>query len=166
MATSNRRTQQEPAAEGDPRGAMSQAGGSLAVLQRQQLAALAEAWSAWYRAGESIHHAQVQRDQRAALLHRQAAENLRAATSPVELATIQGTLAMYQLQEGVRYWQELAAATVKAGNELLRAGGEGPTGLEADGAAPFAGGLGGPTQMADAFQQMFNAAMNPAPAHH
>jgi hypothetical protein len=47
-----------------------------------------------FRASESFQRKQQQFSQRAALMHSQAAENLRNATSPSELACIHSSLRM------------------------------------------------------------------------
>ncbi|TFZ01837.1 phasin family protein [Ramlibacter humi] len=163
MASQNRRTQQNAADETDPLRNLVGATGTFAVMQRQQMAAMADAMGALFRAGESIHHAQLQRDQRASLLHRQAADNLRNATSPMELVSIQSTLAMYEMQEGMRYWQELVAATLKAGGELMRSGAPGPAGVEG---TPMEGAGEAAATMAEAFQQMFAFNQKAAPTQH
>ncbi|KQT12237.1 hypothetical protein ASG30_02750 [Ramlibacter sp. Leaf400] len=142
------------------------AASTVAEIQRQQLAAGVEALSILFRAGEAVHQAQLQMGQRSALLHSQAADNIRKAGSPMEVASIQSTLVMYEFQEAMRYGQELVAALAKTGGEMLR-----PTQGQQEGAAgssPAASMMGaamtaaGP--MADAFQQMFTAPMRAAQA--
>jgi hypothetical protein len=103
--------------------------------------------------------------QRAALLHSQAAENLRKASSPVELVSIQSTLVMYEFQEAMRYWQELMSAGAKAGSEMAR---RAPQADAQDGAATSPGAamvgaaMSAAAPMADAFQQMFTAPLKAA----
>jgi hypothetical protein len=146
---------------------MAAAAGTLAEMHRQQLAAGAETLSIFFRAAEAIQQAQLQMGQRAALLHSQAAENIRKASTPTELVSIQSTLAMYEFQEALRYGQELVAAMAKTGGEMLRpqqgvqeaASGNGSPAATMMGAAITAAG-----PMADAFQQMFTAPMKAAQA--
>lgn len=141
--------------------------GTVSEFQRQQLAAGAEALSSIFRAAEAIQQAQLQMGQRCALLHSQAADNLRKAGSPVELASIQSTLVVYEFQEAMRYGQELVAAFAKTSGEMLK-----PSQLAQDapltGASPAAAVMGAAINaaapMADAIQQMFTAPMKAAQA--
>ncbi|CAA9441446.1 MAG: hypothetical protein AVDCRST_MAG51-3320 [uncultured Ramlibacter sp.] len=93
--------------------------GAAADMARQQLAVAAESMAQMLRAGERLQQANLHLAQRAALLHRQAAENLRKASSPMELATIQGTLLLYQCQESLRFMQELTFAGARIGSEAV-----------------------------------------------
>lgn len=171
MATQTKRPGQGASGDGADSGAavasLGAAASTVAEIQRQQLAAGVEALSILFRAGEAVHQAQLQMGQRAALLHSQAADNIRKAGSPMEVASIQSTLVMYEFQEAMRYGQELVAALAKTGSEMLRP----PQGQQegaASGASPAASMMGaamtaaGP--MADAFQQMFTAPMRAAQA--
>lgn len=165
MASPSKRAQSSASGDADEAAGLAGAAGTVAEVSRQQLAATAEAFSVFFRATEAIQQAQLQMGQRAALLHSQAAENIRKATSPIELASIQSTLLMYQMQEAMRYWQEMMAATAKASGELMRPGqvqqeaGAGATGAATSvmGAAMNAAG-----PMADVFQQMFTAPLKAA----
>src|SRR4051794_8898973 len=82
----------------------------LSELTRQQFARAAEMMASAFRAGQAMQQANLQMSERAALLHSQAAENARKATSPTELLQIQSTLLMYQWQELTRYSQDLLLA--------------------------------------------------------
>jgi len=169
MATQTKRNPQETA---DDPGQVALAGfatavGTVSEFQRQQLAAGAEAVGHLFRAAEAVQQAQLQMGQRAALLHSQAADNLRRAGSPLELASIQSTLVVYEFQEAMRYGQELVAAFAKSSGEMLRPA-QGTQDASAAGASPAASMMGvamnaaGP--MADAIQQMFTAPMKTAQA--
>lgn len=168
MASQSKRAQSSASGDADEvSGLTGAAAGTVAEVSRQQLAATAEAFSVFFRATESIQQAQLQMGQRAALLHSQAAENIRKATSPLELASIQSTLVIYQMQEAMRYWQELVAATAKASGELMRPGqaqqeAGGGTANAATSVMGAAMNAAGP--MADAFQQMFTAPLKAAAA--
>jgi len=170
MATQTRRSTHETSEDPSQAAAagFASAAGTVSEFQRQQLAACAEALSNFFRAAQAVQQAQLQMGQRAALLHSQAADNLRKATSPMELASVQSTLAVYEFQEAMRYGQELAAALTKCGSEMLKP----PQGMNeapaAGAASPAASMMGaamnaaGP--MADAIQQMFTAPMKAAQA--
>ncbi len=169
MATQTKRTGGASSADADEMtGGVQAAAGTAAEIGRQQMAAFAEGLSAMFRAAGAIQQAQLQMGERAALLHSQAAENLRKATSPVELMTIQSTLATYQLQEGMRYWQELSAALAKAGGQMMRpVGGAEAAGGSADGAGAasmMGAAFTAAAPMADALQQMFTAPLRAAAA--
>ncbi|HYF17408.1 MAG TPA: phasin family protein [Ramlibacter sp.] len=171
MASSSRRSETSAAADQTESAAVAGAM-PFAELTRNQLAMSAEALSAWFAAAEAMQQAQMQMGQRASLLHRQAAENLRKATSPMEVLTIQSTLLMYQVQEAMRYSQELFTATGKAGQQMLR-----PLQQDGTGAAAAEGGgsaaasmvgaaMNAAGPMADAFQQMFTAPLKAAQQAH
>lgn len=166
MATHAKRASQGTAGEAeDTVGGGLAAATSWAELSRQQMAASAEALGALFRAGEAIQRAQLQMGQRAALLHSQAADNIRKASTPMELMTIQSTLAMYEFQEGLRFWQELLAASAKAGGELLRpptAPPEATAGAPSAAATMMGAAMNAAGPMADAFQQMFAAPLKAA----
>lgn len=120
MATQTRRAQTHASTDDatqTAQAALSAGYGSMADLTRQQLAFSAEALSAFFRATEVLQQAQVQMAQRAALLHRQAAENLRKAETPLEMLSVQANLATYQFQEGMRFLQEMIVAGAKAGSD-------------------------------------------------
>ena len=140
---------------------------SFAEMTRQQMAASAQAMSMWFRAVEALQRAQLHMGQRAALLHSQAAENIRKAGSPMELASIQSTLVVYEMQEAMRYWQELLTAAGGAGGDALRAA---DTASEAKSTSPAAAMMGAAMNaaapMADAFQQMFTAPLKAAQHPH
>jgi hypothetical protein len=169
MATQTKRTTQETS--DDPAQAAATgfavAVGTVSEFQRQQLAAGAEALGNFFRAAEALQQAQLQMGQRAALLHSQAADNLRKATSPLELASIQSTLVVYEFQEAMRYSQELVAAFAKSSGEMLRHS-QGAQDTSAAGASPAASMMGAAmtaaAPMADAIQQMFTAPMKAAQA--
>jgi hypothetical protein len=152
---------------------------AYAEMARQQMAVAADAMSMMFRAGETLQHAQLQMGQRAALLHSQAADNLRKATSPTELMTIQSTLILYQFQEAMRYWQDLLLAGAKIGeagrqaqaDTLSAAPGSSADGSAATSAAATMMGaaINAAAPMAEAMQQMFSAplkaASSPPTAH-
>ena len=131
-----------------------------ASLMQRQMAVAADWMSGVFRAGERLQQVQMHMAQRAALLHSQAADNIRKATSPADLATIQATLCLYQCQEGMRYMQEVMIECAKVGRQVadqLQEARPAP-GTEAtaqadpmDAAAPIL----------QAWQQVFNGAMHP-----
>jgi hypothetical protein len=146
-------------------------GAAVTEMARRQLAAGADALGAMFRAAESLQQAQLQMGQRAALLHSQAADNLRKATTPAELVTIQSTLMLYEMQEGMRFWQEFMAAAAKAGSEIMRpperATATAASAADGSAAAGMMGAaMNAAAPMADAFQQMFTAPMKAAQQSH
>jgi len=139
--------------------------GAFADATRQQMATAVESLGVMFRAAEALQQAQLHMAQRAALLHGQAAENIRKATSPMELVSIQSTLLLYEYQEAMRYWQELMGASAKAGAEIAR---RAPREAAEDGVATSPGAammgaaMSAAAPMADAFQQMFTAPLKAA----
>jgi Phasin protein len=168
MATQTKRSTQESSEDPAQAAAagLATAVGTVSEFQRQQLAAGAEVLSHFFRAAEAVQQAQLQMGQRAALLHSQAADNLRKASSPLELASIQSTLVVYEFQEAMRYSQELMAAFAKSSGEMMR-----PPQVQdpsAAGASPavtmMGAAMNAAAPMADAIQQMFTAPMKAAQA--
>lgn len=126
-------------------------------LSRHQFARSVELMATAFRAGQAVQQVNLQMSERAALLHSQAAENARKATSPAELLQIQSTLLMYEWQEATRYSQELMLACSRAvGQPTAAALGEqtaGTASAKMSGLADAAMGAAGP--MVQAWQQMF-----------
>jgi hypothetical protein len=125
---------------------------------RQQVARSIEWLAAAFRSGEALQQVNVQMSQRAALLHSQAADNARKATSPAELLQIQSTLLMYEWQEMTRYSQELMLAWARALGQPTAAiapehGAGGATSATLGGLTDAAMGAAAP--MVQAWQQMF-----------
>lgn len=138
----------------------------LPELSRQQFARSVDLLAAAFRAGQAMQQVNLQMSERAALLHSQAAENARKATSPTELLQIQSTLMVYEWQEVTRYSQELMLAFSRAvGQPAAAAMGEQAAG-NGSGASKSAGGLadvaiGAAGPMVQAWQQMFTPGMQP-----
>jgi hypothetical protein len=175
MAGQGKRGASQGAGEGGKDADIGMAGvaGSFAEGARQQTALAAEMVSAMFRASESLQQAQLHMGQRAALLHQQAAENIRKANSPMEIMSVQSTLLSYQWQEALRYWQEFTMAAGRAGTEILRPStraqqkGVDRTGAAAESAPSAAATMVGAAMnaaapMVDAFQQMFTAPLKTA----
>jgi hypothetical protein len=163
MATSKRSTS-TASSDADETQALG-AAGAFAEASRQQMATAADSLGVMFRAAESLQQAQLHMAQRAALLHAQAAENIRKASSPMELVSIQSTLLLYEYQEAMRYWQELMGASAKAGAEIARhapreAADDGVA--TSPGAAMMGAAMSAAAPMADAFQQMFTAPLKAA----
>ena len=128
---------------------------------RQQLARSIDWMAAAFRAGESLQQPQLQMSQRAALLHSQAADNVRKATTPLELMQIQSTLLMYEWQEATRYTQELFLACTRAFAQPAPNGSTTQSTASAStaaGAMPDAG-MGMAAPMMQAWQQIFSASL-------
>lgn len=137
----------------------------LPELSRQQFARSVDLMAAAFRAGQAVQQVNLQMSERAALLHSQAAENARKATSPTELLQIQSTLMVYEWQEMTRYSQELVLACSRAvGQPAAAVLGEQAASAtsgtaKAGGLADAAIGAAGP--MVQAWQQMFTAGTQP-----
>jgi hypothetical protein len=137
---------------------------ALAEMTRQQLAMAAECMAQLFRAGESLQRAQQQVSQRAALLHTQAAENLRNATNPVEVAYIQSGLMVSGMQEAMRCCQDMMMASARLGSDALRPGSQDPAHTVesatnmASSAANAAMNAAAP--MMQAWQSLFTAPLN------
>ena len=150
---------------------------ALTQMAQRQMAATAEALSVFYAASHRFQRAQLQMAERAALLHQQAAENLRKATTPADLMTVQMTLMGYEWQECMRWWQDVFLASTSTGNELLKGAQAQQAGVasgSSDGDPRGAGGaaanfvgsaMNAAAPMVDAFQQMFTAPLNSGRPH-
>jgi hypothetical protein len=134
---------------------------------RQQVARSNDWIAAAFRAGEAVQQVNLQMSQRAALLHTQAADNARRASSPTELFQIQSTLLMYEWQEMTRYSQELMLACARAVGQ--------PAGTSEQAAADAAKGtvgladaaIGAAAPMVQAWQQVFSGMVpEPTQARH
>ena len=162
MATTSKRSTSAASSDADETQALGTAG-AFAEAGRQQMATAVESLGVMFRAAEALQQAQLHMAQRAALLHGQAAENIRKATSPMELASIQSTLLLYEFQEAMRYWQELMGASAKAGAEIARhAPRETADEAASPGVAMMGAAMSAAAPMADAFQQMFTAPLKAA----
>jgi len=136
-------------------------GTPLSEMSRQQVARSIDWMAAAFRTGEALQQVNVQMSQRAALLHSQAAENARKASSPTELFQIQSTLVMYQWQEMTRYSQELMLASARAlGQPATATLGEQGAGASSNGMGGMTdAALGAAAPMVQAWQQMFTGAV-------
>ena len=169
MATAGKRATTERTEEDTGEGASAaSAVAGLPEFSQRQMALAAEAMSQWFSRLEALQRAQLHMSERAVLLHRQAADNLRRATSPVELMTVQGTLAMYQFQEGARFWQEWLSAANKVATDSANTakaatgGAADTTGAQSPAAAAMGAAMTAAGPMAEAFQQMFMAPLQAA----
>lgn len=168
----SKRNQQTESSSGETGADLNAATSAYAEMTRQQMAVAADAMSMMFRAGETLQQAQLQMGQRAALLHSQAADNLRKATSPTELMTIQSTLLMYQFQEAMRYMQDLMLAGAKIGQAGRQAQADSISaspGSTADGSAAtsaaatmMGAAINAAAPMAEAMQQMFSVPLKAA----
>ncbi len=166
MANTSKRAQQ---AVGNGATGPAQHGTALAHLSRQQLVWAADTMALLFRAGESFQQAQLHMAQRAALLNQQAAENLRSAETPLELASIQANLLAYEYQEAMRYFQELLLAGAKASTVSGRAEPreESVASNAADATAQVVeAAMNAAAPMAQAWQQMFTSPMKASSMAH
>ena len=133
-----------------------------AEIAKQHMVAGAEAVAALCQAGEAVQQAQLHLAQRAALLHRQAADNLRKATSPIEVAGIQSTLMVYQIQEGFRFLQELALVATGGASSPAAADAMPDAVAPAPAVAAAAAVSEAAVAAAQAWQKAFNGRLTPA----
>jgi hypothetical protein len=152
MATRTGRSTPGDGTEGETVNAL-----QAADAARQHLVTTAQGMAQFFRTVERFQLAQQHLTQRAALLHSQAADNLRKAASPMELVSIQGTLLMYQWQEGARYWQEVMVASASIGRDPTEsAATDGVMGSPASAAqAATAAAMNAAAPMVQAWQQLF-----------
>jgi hypothetical protein len=137
-----------------------------ADVARQQLVAATQSMATLFRNLERFQQAQQHFAQRAALLHSQAADNLRKATSPMELVSIQGTLVMYQWQEGARYLQELMVAGAGMGRDGAEPSIDAAAGTPGSAAqAATAAAMNAAAPMVQAWQHMFTPTQEGERAH-
>jgi hypothetical protein len=138
----------------------------LPEVSRQQVARSIDWMAAAFRTGEALQQVNVQMSQRAALLHSQAAENARKASSPTELLQIQSTLLMYEWQEMTRYSQELMLACARAmGQPTTTTVGESGAGASSSALGGLTdAAMGAAAPMVQAWQQMFTGATPDATA--
>jgi hypothetical protein len=160
MATRSGRSHSSEASDSatDGSAAITAAQAAPADVARQQLVAATQSMATLFRNLERFQLAQQHFSQRAALLHSQAADNLRKATTPMELVSIQGTLFMYQWQEGARYLQELMVAGSSLGRDGAEPASEGTMGSPASAAqAATNAAMNAAAPMMQAWQQMFTS---------
>ena|SRR5437899_1889360 len=130
----------------------------LTDMTSQQLA-ITEDWMAqMFRVGESLQRTQQQFSERAALLHSQAADNLRKATNPAELAYIQSNLLMSWIQDASRLYLDMMLVGAKLGSQSLRPGTSEQTVEAATGAVNAAMNAAAP--MMHAWQMLFTAPLD------
>ena len=91
---------------------------------RESLAQVARGTSTLLQGAQALQQVQLQMLQRVALVHEQAADKLRAATSPSEVVALQGQLLLLGWQEAMQYGQELMTASVKLQGEMLGKAGQ------------------------------------------
>ena len=99
----------------------SQSQSAMVDMARQQLALSADAISAISAAAGAIQQIQQQLAQRVAQRHEQAAQRLRSSTNPSEVLAVQIDLFTSGLQEAAQYWQQVAAASMRAQPALTNA---------------------------------------------
>jgi hypothetical protein len=135
-------------------------------ISRQQFARSVDWMATAFRTAGALQQVNAQMSQRAALLHAQAADNARKASSSMELLQVQSSLLLYQWQEMTRYSQECMLACSRAlgqsagaGETASSANGNGTTGF-----TDAAMGAAGP--MVHAWQQMFSGVAETAHGKH
>ncbi|AEG91731.1 phasin family protein [Ramlibacter tataouinensis] len=124
----------------------------MAGATRQPLAAIAQTSATMLRAVGAWHQVNLQMLERAAVGQQQAAERLRQASSPAEVATVQSGLVMAGVGESMQYLQDLMNASLRIQGELMAS------------ANPQQGGAGVANPMTaplvQAWQSMFTAPLN------
>lgn len=97
---------------------------SSAEQTRESLAQVAQGASTLLQGAQAFQQVQLQMLQRMALVHQQAAEKLRSATSPSELVALQGQLMVQGWQQAMQYGQEMMTASMKVQGEMLGKAGQ------------------------------------------
>lgn len=98
------------------------AGADLAAwndLPRQQLAACTQACCAIFRGFESVRRVQQKTAHQALAHHQSIAEKLKEPCHPMDLVAMQAEMARFDLQGATMYWQQVAAAILEMGRDLL-----------------------------------------------
>lgn len=135
---------------------------AVADMTRQHMASTASAASSMLRLLENFQQTQQHMLQRTALLQEQAAERLRAATTPAEVMAIQSTTMMSGWTELAQYLQELMLTALRAQQEMARPMQSQAQAGAAEAAATAASSMPGNAAMApfanimQAWQSMFN----------
>jgi hypothetical protein len=129
-------------------------GRTVPEMSRQQFVRNADWMAASFRTTSELQTVTMQMCQRAALMHMQAAENARKASSPVELMQVQSALVVHQWQEMARFSQEWMLACTRAmAQSAVKAADAGTTASANGTVAAAAAGPVAP--MVDAWQKMF-----------
>lgn len=97
---------------------------SSAEHTRESLAQVAQGASTLLQGAQAFQQVQLQMLQRVTLVHQQAAEKLRQATSPSEMVALQGQLMVQGWQQAMQYGQELMTASMKVQSEMLSKAGQ------------------------------------------
>jgi hypothetical protein len=97
---------------------------SSAEHTRESLAQVAQGTSTLLHGAQAFQQVQLQMLQRMALVHQQAAEKLRSATSPSEMVALQGQLVVQGWQQAMQYGQELMSASMTVQSEMLGKAGQ------------------------------------------
>lgn len=91
----------------------------LSELPRRQLALMSQSAVALYRCSQAVRQVQQEAAGRA-LAHQQAlTQRLLEPMNATDLMQLQQDLLRFNFQEGVQYWQQLAAAAVKTQQDLV-----------------------------------------------
>jgi hypothetical protein len=98
--------------------------GLFADLPRRQLALMTHSATALFRGSEDMRRIQQQTAQRATEHHEEAAERLRGQCDFNDLLAIQADLVRFDVQEAMRYWQQLANAAFKLQADMVTSAGE------------------------------------------
>jgi hypothetical protein len=93
-------------------------------LPRRQLALMTHSATALFRGSEDMRRIQQQAAHRATEHHEEVSERLRDQCDLNDLLAIQADLVRFDLQESIRYWQQLANAALKLQADLVSSTGE------------------------------------------
>jgi hypothetical protein len=96
----------------------------LADLPRRQLALMTYSATALFRGSEDMRRIQEQAAHRATERHEEVSERLRDPCDFNDLLAIQADLVRFDMQEALRYWQQLANAALKLQADLVSSTGE------------------------------------------
>lgn len=110
-------TSKAPARPGRGNGAVAGAPAGKGVangdLWRQELVAAADMMSAMFESFEALREMQARTAREAAALHQSAARRL-AQAAPTDVISLEAELGKFDLEQGARYWTELASITLQS----------------------------------------------------
>jgi hypothetical protein len=89
-------------------------------LPRRQLALMSQSAAAVYRGSQAVRQVQQEAAQRALAHQQEITQRLLEPLNPADLLQLQTDLLRFQFQEGVQYWQQLAATAMKTQQDMVR----------------------------------------------
>lgn len=88
-------------------------------LPRRQMALMSQSAAAIYRGSQAMRQLQQDAAQRALANQQQVTQRLLEPLDPAALMQLQTDLLRFHFQEGMQYWQQLAATAVKVQQDMV-----------------------------------------------